>query len=231
MTTAGPAFPPAALSAIADEIAELFGDEGFARPGQAIIVGPPIEVYTAGMIDAHEPPLLSDVAHSTERFHHQVLDTNRLPLGYALTRFQNGGVIVCKLSSAAEFAAAIERGLNMLRHALDKDHFVRLLSVPELQLDALWALGPAERDAGVLIVSSPSDRSLELKTLSAPEIVDVLMRHQPLVGVYVTNLTDLSCDNSLLEVLGYSIGDTTDLVDDAPPVTLIMLGTTKETVP
>lgn len=226
MTIANPIFPRAALPEVADEIAELFGDEGLARPGQEIVVGPPIEVYTAGMVDAQDPPPLKDVARSTGRFHHQVLDAHGPPIGYALTRIQNGSVLVCEFSGAAKFAAAIQRGILLLRQALDSDHFVRLLSVPELQLDALWALGPEEREAGVIVVNSPGDRSLELKNMSAPELVEVLMNHPPVAGVFI-GLTDLFRDNFLGELLASSIGDNTE-VDDAPPVTWVLVGMTKE---
>jgi hypothetical protein len=204
-------FPAERLPAVAEEIAELFGELGFARPGQALLIGAPMAVWVAALIDGDGPPLpLKDAARWTGRFHHQVAEVDGPPIGYARTGVVSGEVIVCEFSDASDLAVAIERGLSLLRECFPEDRSVHLLSIPELQIEALWLPSPPA-GSEVVVVRAPEESFVEpFHPLSEEEAVNVLMKHGSLAGMLV-GMEEIWFDRTLAK----TIAD--EFVEDALP--------------
>jgi hypothetical protein len=213
-----PAFPLDQLAAVADDIADFFGSEGFASPGQALVVGPPIEAWVAGMEDAESAALsLREAALWTERFHHQVLCEDGRPLGYALTSVMHDDVVIRKISCSEEVPVAIEGGLKMLRARVSDDRALRLLAVPELQIDALWLLDPRSPAGEVLVIRVPPESYLSsLEILSEERFMDVLKNHLPMAGM-ISGLDEIFCDRPLRELIASGFDDDRP-ANDAPPI-------------
>jgi len=218
------AFPVERLPVVAEDIAEFFGDEGLIKTGETLLVGPPIEVYSAGLVpDETPPPSLEDIASWTERFHHQVLDTTREARGYALTRWSADDIVVCKISASAEFASAVERGLVSLRDRMPQEAIVRLVSVPEMQLDTLWSLDPTKpKNSTMMVVRQPEEAELELfQELTEDEFIEVLMTHVHMAGM-VLPMVDSLYDRPLMDILCASKDEVIDDVSDETATTLFL---------
>lgn len=213
------AFPLNQLPEVAADIAEHFGAEGLVEPGEKIVIGAPIAVYTGSMVDASDPPAsLRDAVFWTGRFHHQVLTEAARPLGYALTQLHDDVAIVCKISGSCEFARAVEHGLNSLRERFTGERTVRLLSVPELQIEALWLVERDAAESEILVVIVPEESRLAALTrVSEADFLEVLMTHSPLAGAFV-GLDDDLRDVELRELVAGSLGEEGE-TSDAPPVT------------
>lgn len=212
-------FPKDQLSNVAEDIADFFGAEELAEPGEKIIVGPPIEVWVASMID--EPRSLREVARWTERFHHQVVGVSGTPLGYALTSLDSAeppSAFVCKVSGSADVARAFEDALHVLRDHKAQD-FVRLLAVPELQLEALWALDPSTKapEGELCVARVPVELHLErLQIVTEDELVQALRTGSPQAGML--NIDEVLVERSLGELLPVGLGDESSLNDASPTV-------------
>ncbi|HTN91889.1 MAG TPA: hypothetical protein VL242_49810 [Sorangium sp.] len=222
MSTAAQRFPIDRLSDLAEEVADFFGAAAIVSPGQKVRVGPPIELWSASLVEsADSTPTLSQIARWTGRYHHQVLEDPGPPLGYVLTRLEGDEVVLSTVSDAAEFAGDVENGLVELRKRIDEEAFVRLLSVPELQLEALWAAARSAAEGTVLVIRVEPGVQVEAEVLlSERAIVELLMRHPPVEGGIfgVQSLLDL-LDVPLKGLIAGSIGEEGDKYD-SPPVTL-----------
>lgn len=183
-------FPMGHLPAVAEEIAEIFGEEGFAEPGRKLKIGPPLEAWIAGMVEpATEVTSLEDVARWTERFHHQVSVVGGKPIGYAVTMIEDGHAVTCEVSAAAELASALEKGLSLLRERADPSLHVRLLSVPEFQIKSLWTLRERGDEEEVMIVRAPESAGFTLfEPVTAEDLLAFLRSGVPICGAYLSSL-------------------------------------------
>lgn len=216
-------FPIDLLPAVAEDIADFFGEEGYVESGATLVVGPPIEVYTTGLVPPETPaPSLEEVVTWTERFHHQVLDGRGAACGYALTRWSAGEILVCKISASATFAGAVEAGLVSLRKHMPKEAVVRVVSVPEMQVESLWSFDPTNQvDAKLMVIQGPEEAELELfQELTEEQFMEVLMTKGPFAGI-VLPMMDSLYDRPLMAILCASSAHLLEVRDEIP-TTLVL---------
>ena len=160
-------FPIESLAAVTTSVAEIAGAAGLCDAGSVVEVSFPMELWLFHLSGRRDQTQFPDDARSTGRFHHLVVFGGTS--GYARSVVTNGGVRVIEVGdgllgrSVAEALAAVNE-LGVAEH-----EEIRLLSVPELALVAVWL--PARRI--VHLALGPSDWCATwAKTNSRPPAAD-----------------------------------------------------------
>lgn len=96
-------FPFNKFHEVVTDIISFFKEMEYVDLNEELLVGLPIKVYTINHLNQDDISSAEKEAVWTERYHHQVFNIREEICGYALTRWIDNEIVVCKISSSTEF--------------------------------------------------------------------------------------------------------------------------------
>lgn len=151
-------FPFNKFHEVVTDIISFFKEMEYVDLNEGLLVGLPIKVYTINHLNQDDISSAEKEAVWTEIYHHQVFNIREEICGYALTRWIDNEIVVCKISSSTEFNTLDKLIFESFKQEwpslfLDGQIDIRILFVTETQSNFLWIID-YERQGTVYPINS-----------------------------------------------------------------------------